>query len=119
MRHKRYENVFGLGDVINAPNAKTAAAARKQAPLVAQNVLHDLVPLAVDDPDFDVVRYEYIWSVNDTVVRNVVSAAQTDVLPHDAFVAGDFVECLVTPLDDVAAGPPSSVNSSTKRRMPA
>lgn len=43
LRHKTYENVYGLGDVINAPNAKTAAAARKQAPLVAQNLLHDLV----------------------------------------------------------------------------
>ena len=43
LRHKRFENVYGLGDVINAPNAKTAAAARKQAPVVAQNIFHDLV----------------------------------------------------------------------------
>ena len=27
---------------MNAPNAKTAAAARKQAPVVAQNLLHDM-----------------------------------------------------------------------------
>lgn len=39
LRHKRYANVFGLGDVTNTPNAKTAAAARKQAPVVAYNVL--------------------------------------------------------------------------------
>jgi sulfide:quinone oxidoreductase len=44
LRHKQFDNVFGLGDVINAPNAKTAAAARKQAPLVAQNLMHDLRP---------------------------------------------------------------------------
>lgn len=42
LRHKRYGNVYGLGDVINAPNAKTAAAARKQAPVVAQNLFHDI-----------------------------------------------------------------------------
>jgi len=42
LRHKRYENVYGLGDVTNTPNAKTAAAARKQAPVVAQNILHDI-----------------------------------------------------------------------------
>jgi len=39
LRHKRYENIFGLGDAGNTSNAKTAAAARKQAPVVAHNVL--------------------------------------------------------------------------------
>lgn len=39
LRHKRFENVFSLGDACSAPNAKTAAAARKQAPVVAENVL--------------------------------------------------------------------------------
>jgi sulfide:quinone oxidoreductase len=42
LRHKKYANVYGLGDVTNTPNAKTAAAARKQAPVVAENVLHDM-----------------------------------------------------------------------------
>ena len=42
LRHKKYENVFGLGDAGNTPNAKTAAAARKQAPVVANNVLFNL-----------------------------------------------------------------------------
>jgi sulfide:quinone oxidoreductase len=39
LRHKTYSNVFALGDVANTTNAKTAAAARKQAPVVAHNVL--------------------------------------------------------------------------------
>lgn len=39
LRHKRYANIFGLGDATNTPNAKTAAAARKQAPTVAHNVV--------------------------------------------------------------------------------
>lgn len=39
LQHPRYGNVFSLGDVCSAPNAKTAAAARKQAPVVALNVL--------------------------------------------------------------------------------
>jgi len=42
LRHKTFENVYALGDVMNAPNAKTAAAARKQAPVVAQNLLADM-----------------------------------------------------------------------------
>ncbi len=39
LQHPRYGNVFGLGDACSAPNAKTAAAARKQAPVVAENLL--------------------------------------------------------------------------------
>ena len=39
LQHARYGNVFGLGDACSAPNAKTAAAVRKQAPTVAENVL--------------------------------------------------------------------------------
>jgi sulfide:quinone oxidoreductase len=39
LRHKTFANVFGLGDATNSPNAKTAAAARKQAPVVAHNLL--------------------------------------------------------------------------------
>ncbi|MBM70694.1 MAG: TIGR01244 family phosphatase [Haliea sp.] len=41
LRHKRFENIWALGDVMNAPNAKTAAAARMQAPIVANNLLVD------------------------------------------------------------------------------
>jgi sulfide:quinone oxidoreductase len=41
LRHKRYPNIFGLGDAASTPNAKTAAAARKQAPVVAENILFD------------------------------------------------------------------------------
>ncbi|MBT8412815.1 MAG: NAD(FAD)-dependent dehydrogenase, partial [Boseongicola sp.] len=42
LRHVEYENIWSLGDVMNAPNAKTAAAARKQAPVVAENVVADI-----------------------------------------------------------------------------
>ncbi|WP_321961081.1 TIGR01244 family sulfur transferase [Paraburkholderia sp. J7] len=39
LQHPRYPNVFSLGDVCSAPNAKTGAAARKQAVIVAENLL--------------------------------------------------------------------------------
>ena len=42
LRHKTFDNIWSLGDVMNAPNAKTAAAARKQAPTVAENVVADI-----------------------------------------------------------------------------
>jgi sulfide:quinone oxidoreductase len=39
LRHKAFANIFALGDAGNTTNAKTAAAARKQAPVVAHNLL--------------------------------------------------------------------------------
>ncbi|KPC25358.1 Uncharacterized protein ABJ99_2507 [Pseudomonas syringae pv. cilantro] len=39
LRHRQFANVHGLGDATNTSNAKTAAAARKQAPVVANNLL--------------------------------------------------------------------------------
>ncbi len=39
LQHKRYPNIFGLGDVAALPTAKTGAAIRKQAPIVVDNIL--------------------------------------------------------------------------------
>lgn len=39
LQHKRYLNVFSLGDASSAPASKTGAAIRKQAPVVTKNVL--------------------------------------------------------------------------------
>ena len=39
LQHQRFDNIWGLGDVMNAPNAKTMAAARKQVPVVADNLV--------------------------------------------------------------------------------
>ena len=39
LQHKKYPNVFGLGDATNTPNAKTGAAVRKQAPVLVANLL--------------------------------------------------------------------------------
>jgi sulfide:quinone oxidoreductase len=52
LRHARFENVFGLGDVAGTSNAKTAAAVRLQAPVVVKNLLASIdgQPL---DPCYD------------------------------------------------------------------
>ncbi|MFQ5660641.1 MAG: FAD/NAD(P)-binding oxidoreductase [Gammaproteobacteria bacterium] len=39
MRHVKYDNIFGLGDAGSTPNSKTAAAVRKQAPVVVNNLV--------------------------------------------------------------------------------
>ena len=40
LQHKKFANVWGLGDVMNTPNAKTMAAVRKQVPVVAANIIN-------------------------------------------------------------------------------
>jgi len=42
LQHVRYGNIYALGDAGSTPNAKTAAAVRKQAPVVAENALRTL-----------------------------------------------------------------------------
>jgi sulfide:quinone oxidoreductase len=39
LQHPKFSNVFSLGDVCSTPNSKTAAAIRKQSPVVVRNIL--------------------------------------------------------------------------------
>lgn len=39
LQHKRYPEVFGIGDVIGTPFGKTAASVKKQAPVLEENIL--------------------------------------------------------------------------------
>lgn len=39
LRHRRFPNVFGLGDINGTPRGKTAATVKKSAPMVAQNLI--------------------------------------------------------------------------------
>ena len=39
LQHLKFSNVFALGDVANTPNAKTGAAASRQAAIVAENLI--------------------------------------------------------------------------------
>ena len=38
LQHNKYKNIFGIGDCINAPNSKTAAAVAVQCGIVRQNL---------------------------------------------------------------------------------
>ncbi len=52
LQHKKYPNIFGLGDATTTPNAKTAAAVRKQAPIVVDNILNQRAGKPVE-PRYD------------------------------------------------------------------
>ncbi|SEQ54316.1 sulfide:quinone oxidoreductase [Loktanella sp. DSM 29012] len=70
LRHKHHDNIWALGDVMNAPNAKTAAAARKQAPTVAENIVADL------DGRSAVAQYDGYGSCPLTVERGKIVLAE-------------------------------------------
>ena len=48
MQSTKFANVFGLGDCINAPCAKTGAAVRKQSPVVVRNLISLILGKPVD-----------------------------------------------------------------------
>lgn len=70
LQHVRYPNVFGLGDAGSTPNAKTMAAARKQAPIVAVNALAQL------DAKQPVADYDGYGSCPLTVERGKIVLAE-------------------------------------------
>jgi len=39
LQHKRYKNVFGVGDINGTPKGKTAATVKKSVPLVVENLI--------------------------------------------------------------------------------
>jgi len=70
LQHKSFSNIWGVGDVMNTPNAKTAAAIRKQAPVVACNVLQDM------KQEIDVFGYDGYGACPLTVERGKIVLAE-------------------------------------------
>ncbi|SFP55336.1 sulfide:quinone oxidoreductase [Sphingomonas rubra] len=70
LAHPRFANVFAVGDVAGTSNAKTAAAARKMAPVAAANVL------ALLDGDRPAAAYDGYGSCPLTVERGRIVLAE-------------------------------------------
>ncbi|WP_340587321.1 FAD/NAD(P)-binding oxidoreductase [Erythrobacter alti] len=127
LRHVRYDNVFGLGDAGGMPNAKTAAAVRKQAPVVAVNLLRQLgdknpkagydgygsCPLTVERGKIVLAEFGYDgkllpsfpkWLINGTRPQHLSWILKADVLPWvywNAMLKGR--EWLASPKDKSAS----------------
>ena len=68
--HNKYPNVFGLGDAAGTTNAKTAAAVRKQVPIVVDNILNVMNAKAV------IEKYDGYGSCPLTTSLNTVMLAE-------------------------------------------
>jgi len=49
LQHRRYPNVFGIGDINGTPRGKTAATVKKSAPLVAHNLVETIAGRSADE----------------------------------------------------------------------
>lgn len=90
LQHKRYRNIFAVGDVSNSPNAKTAAAVRKQAPVVAENIISTLAgnpsmalyegygscPLTVERGKIVLAEFGYGGKLQPTLPKWLVNGTQ-------------------------------------------
>lgn len=92
--------------VTNRPPYAVEAAMDPPRPVAGEVLFCRVTPPGpFGDPDYDIVRYRYVWTVNGVTVRNIVSAGQADALSHVHYGPGDTVECRVTPGDGKADGP--------------
>ncbi len=66
--------------------------------------------LTLDDVDYDIVQYEYLWTVNGAKVRHVTTAGHADAIPRWTANACDAVTVTVTPGDGVDTGPAESIS---------
>jgi murein DD-endopeptidase MepM/ murein hydrolase activator NlpD len=70
--------------------------------------------LVREDPDYDIVRYRYRWTVGGKLVRAVQSAALSDVLRKGAAKADRQVRCTVTPSDGRRFGPTAAATKTSR-----
>jgi Peptidase family M23 len=70
--------------------------------------------LVSEDPDYDIVRYRYRWTVGGQPVRSVTSAALSDVLRQGAATSGKDVRCAVTPSDGRVFGRTAAVSAPSR-----
>ena len=80
LRHKKYQNVFGIGDSANLPTAKTAAGLFSQAPVLVHNLLNQIerkslnaaydgyssCPLFVGDKKLMLIEFKYDGKSSET-----------------------------------------------------
>ena len=62
------------------------------------------------DPDYALPRFRYLWRVNGTTVRDVISAGAADAIPRNTALPGDTVTCTVTPSDGALNGPSTNIS---------
>ncbi len=66
---------------------------------------------AIKDLDYDRVTYRWVWRINGAIVRDVVTAARADAIPHHVANGGNGLACAVTPNDGTVDGPTATTSA--------
>ena len=99
----------GTAPTNHAPHAVTAAF-DPPSPGTNDVVFMRLTVPLLEDPDYDLMRYRYQWSIDGTTIRDVTIAAHSDAIPRVA-ASGSVLSCTATPFDGMAYGPPVTVQT--------
>lgn len=118
--------------VVQAPfEVVSSGEAPNRAPLPLDVVLEPAQPTdddaifcrvtsdpAITDLDYDRVTYHWVWRVGTVTVRDVVTAARADAIPHHLAQAGRPVTCTATPNDGTVDGPTAAVSATVVEGVP-
>jgi hypothetical protein len=104
-----FDVVTAPAEIRNRPPNPISIAMSPAAPSPADVIFCRVdTSLVHEDPDYDIARYRYRWTVDGTVVREVTSAALTDAIARGTAPSGREVTCTVTPSDGRLDGPTAS-----------
>ncbi|HMN97690.1 MAG TPA: M23 family metallopeptidase [Phycisphaerales bacterium] len=116
-----FEMVTTVDPAFNRPPLPVAASFAIAAPALDDVLFCNAVRSSpIEDPDWDIVRYRWRWTIDGVEVRDVVTAAQSDAIPlriavpglGEIAMPGSVVTCSVTPSDGLLDGPTVSVSTT-------
>lgn len=112
--------VLNAGGVVTnrVPNAVTASF-DPTAPTTNDVVFCRLTVPLLADPDYDLMRYRFVWSTNGQIMRAVTNAAFSDAIPRRQLRGGDLLTCVVTPFDGQAFGASVTNHMTISGGLPA
>ena len=76
-------------------------------------------PVYYRDPDFDTMRYRYRWTVNNGVIRDVITGAMADAIWKGSLTQGAHVSCSITPMDGTTSASTATISSIVGQGLPA
>lgn len=76
-------------------------------------------PFPIADPDFNHVFHRWVWRVGGQVVRDVTTAARSDILARGLAAPGQAVSCTVTPTDGLLQAAAVSASVTIVAACPA
>lgn len=109
-----FEVVASAATITNHPPAPLDELSFDPPHPAASSVVFCRLPRGVvlHDPDYDIVRYHYLWKVNGTTVRDVTTAGRADAIPAGTLHGGETLLCTVTPTDGTASAQSTSATTT-------